>query len=59
MDYVLVSHNRTANSPMHNWLWEQITSTIRELRPTQPRKLRQRVAAGSTELRHGQTNRNR
>ena len=59
VDYVLVSHNRTANSPMHNWLWEQITSTIRELRPTQPRKLRQRVAAGSTELRHGQTNRNR
>lgn len=48
VDYVLVSHHRTANSPMHSWLWEQITCTIRELRPTQPRKLRQRVAAGST-----------
>ncbi|WP_240732843.1 LysR family transcriptional regulator [Halioglobus maricola] len=48
VDYVLVSHNRTANSLMHNWLWEQITCTIRDLRPTQPQKLRQRVAAGST-----------
>lgn len=46
LDYVLVGHHRTENSPLHNWLWEQITCTIRELRPTQPRKLRQRVAAG-------------
>ena len=51
VDYVLVAHNRTANSPLHNWLWAQITGTIRELRPTQPRKPRQRVAAGRTELR--------
>ncbi len=48
VDYVMVSHHRTANSPLHNWLWEQISCTIRDLRPTQPRKLRQRVAAGST-----------
>ncbi|RLQ21604.1 LysR family transcriptional regulator [Seongchinamella sediminis] len=47
VDYVLVAHQRTENSPLHNWLWEQITCTIRELRPTQPRKLRQRVAAGA------------
>lgn len=47
VDYVMVSHLRTANSPLHNWLWEQISCTIRDLRPTQPRKLRQRVAAGS------------
>lgn len=51
MDYVLVAHQRTENSPLHNWLWEQITCTIRELRPTQPRKLRQRVAAGAAEHR--------
>ena len=49
IDYVLVAHHRTDNSPLHNWLWEQITCTIRELRTTQPRKLRQRVAAGSAE----------
>ncbi len=47
VDYVMVSHLRTANSPMHNWLWDQISCTIRDLRPTQPRKLRQRIAAGS------------
>lgn len=57
VDYVLAAHNRTSNSPLHNWLWEQITCTIRELRPTQPRKLRQRVSAGSTELRQAATNR--
>ena len=51
VDYVLVAHQRTENSPLHNWLWEQITCTIRELRPTQPRKLRQRVAAGAEEHR--------
>jgi DNA-binding transcriptional LysR family regulator len=45
LDYVLVTHQRTENSPLHNWLWEQITCTIRDLRPTQPRKLRQRVTA--------------
>lgn len=47
VDYVLVSHHRTDNSPLHNWLWDEITCTIRDLRPEQPRKLRQRVAAGS------------
>ena len=47
VDYVLAAHQRTENSPLHNWLWEEITCTIRELRPTQPRKLRQRVAAGA------------
>lgn len=51
VNYVLVAHQRTENSPLHNWLWEQITCTIRELRPTQPRKLRQRVAAGAEEHR--------
>lgn len=45
LDYVLVGHQRTANSPLHNWLWEEITCTIRDLRPAQPRKLRQRVTA--------------
>lgn len=47
VDYVMVAHHRTSNSPLHNWLWEEISCTIRDLRPTQPRKLRQRVAAGS------------
>ncbi len=48
LEYVLVGHNRTVNSPLHNWLWEEITGTIRELRAHQPHKLRKRVAAGST-----------
>lgn len=47
VDYVLVGHQRTANSPLHNWLWDEITGTIRDLRPAHPGKLRQRVAAGS------------
>ncbi len=47
VNYVLVGHNRTANSALHIWLWEQITCTIRDLRTPQPRKLRQRIAAGS------------
>jgi DNA-binding transcriptional LysR family regulator len=47
VDYVLAAHQRTENSPLHNWLWEEITCTIRELRPTQPRKPRQRIAAGA------------
>jgi DNA-binding transcriptional LysR family regulator len=51
VDYVLAAHHRTENSALHNWLWEQITCTIRELRPPPPRKLRQRVAAGSAEQR--------
>ncbi|EEB79218.1 LysR substrate binding domain protein [marine gamma proteobacterium HTCC2148] len=51
VNYVLAAHQRTENSPLHNWLWEEITCTIRELRPTQPRKLRQRVAAGAAQHR--------
>ena len=47
LNYALVAHQRTARSALHNWLWQQITCTIRELRTTQPRKLRQRMAAGS------------
>jgi hypothetical protein len=49
INYALVAHNRTANSPLHNWLWEQITCTIRELRTPLPRKLRQRITARSTD----------
>ncbi|MEP4146433.1 MAG: LysR family transcriptional regulator [Halioglobus sp.] len=51
VNYVLAAHQRTENSPLHNWLWEEITCTIRELRPTQPHKLRQRVAAGAAQQR--------
>jgi len=50
INYALVAHKRTANSPLHNWLWEQITGTIRELRTPLERKLRQRVTAGSADL---------
>jgi DNA-binding transcriptional LysR family regulator len=46
--YALVAHKRTINSPLHNWLWEQITGTIRELRTPSQRKLRQRITAGSS-----------
>ena len=49
INYALVAHNRTANSALHNWLWEQITCTIAELRTPQPRKMRRRVAAGSVD----------
>jgi DNA-binding transcriptional LysR family regulator len=49
--HALVTHKRTANSPLHNWLWELITCTIRELRPNPQHKLRQRIAAGSTNTR--------
>ena len=45
--YALVSHKRTTNSPLHNWLWDLITCTIRDLRSIQHRKLRQRMTAGS------------
>jgi DNA-binding transcriptional LysR family regulator len=50
INYALVAHGRTANSPMHNWLWEQITCTIADLRTPQLRKIRHRVAAGSSHL---------
>jgi DNA-binding transcriptional LysR family regulator len=48
-NYALVAHKRTAHSPLHNWLWNQITCTIRDLRTPLSRKIRQRVAAGSTD----------
>ncbi|MEM6581798.1 MAG: LysR family transcriptional regulator [Pseudomonadota bacterium] len=44
--YALVAHQRTAHSAPHNWLWEQINGTIRDLRTPQSRKIRKRVAAG-------------
>jgi len=50
LNYALVAHNRTANSPMHNWLWEQITCTIADLRTPQLRKIRHRIAAGRNDL---------
>jgi DNA-binding transcriptional LysR family regulator len=49
IDYALVAHRRTANSPLHNWLWDQIRCTIADLRTPLSRKLRQRVAAGSAD----------
>lgn len=52
IDYALVAHNRTAHSPLHGWLWEQITCTIRDLRIPLARKMRQRVAAGSNDPLH-------
>tara|TARA_R110000823_G_scaffold130015_14_gene257987 strand:- start:8500 stop:9480 length:981 start_codon:yes stop_codon:yes gene_type:complete len=45
LSYALVAHKRTINSPLHNWLWEEITCTIRELRTSQQYKLRQRIPA--------------
>jgi DNA-binding transcriptional LysR family regulator len=51
INYALVAHNRTTHSPLHNWLWDQITCTIRDLRTPPARKMRQRVAAGSTDPR--------
>jgi len=49
IEYALVAHQRTANSPLHNWLWEEITCTIRELRMPLQHKVRRRVAAGSAD----------
>jgi DNA-binding transcriptional LysR family regulator len=49
IDYALVAHNRIDNSALHNWLWQQITCTIADLRTPQPRKMRQRFAAGSAD----------
>jgi DNA-binding transcriptional LysR family regulator len=54
VDYVLVSHRRTANSAVHNWLWEQLTCTIREMRTPLQRKLRQRIIAGRTSSPQGE-----
>lgn len=52
IQYALVAHRRTANSPLHNWLWEQITRTVRELRTPLQGKLRQRVTAITTGPQH-------
>ncbi len=46
IEYALVAHQRTAHSPLHNWLWEEIRCTIRELRTPQQRKVRKRISAG-------------
>jgi DNA-binding transcriptional LysR family regulator len=32
VEYMLVRHRRTENSPVHNWLWGQILEVIAELR---------------------------
>lgn len=31
VDYTLVMHERCANSPLHQWLWDQILATLEEL----------------------------
>ena len=49
INYALVAHKRTANSPLHNWLWDEITGTIRELRTPQQMKMRQRIPAGKAD----------
>jgi DNA-binding transcriptional LysR family regulator len=35
IDYMLVRHRRTVNSPVHNWLWQQIIEVREELRAGQ------------------------
>ena len=32
LEYRLVGHARTEHSPLHNWLWEQILDTLRDMR---------------------------
>ena len=32
LEYRLVAHARTAHSPLHSWLWEQILDTLRDMR---------------------------
>lgn len=32
IDYMIVRHRRTANSPLHNWLWQQVLELRDELR---------------------------
>jgi|TARA_R100000005_G_scaffold96203_1_gene81398 DNA-binding transcriptional LysR family regulator len=36
LNYTLVAHRRTDQSPLHQWLWEQITDTITELETRAP-----------------------
>jgi len=45
IDYALIAHNRTANSPLHNWLWDEITDTVTELQRSLDSKGRKRLAA--------------
>jgi DNA-binding transcriptional LysR family regulator len=52
IQYALVAHKRASNSPLHNWLWDQITRTIRELRTPLQRKMRQRITATGTQPQH-------
>jgi len=32
VDYTLVAHERTASSPLHQWLWNEIVDTVRNMR---------------------------
>jgi DNA-binding transcriptional LysR family regulator len=32
IDYVLVAHERTQRSPLHQWLWNEIIDTVRNMR---------------------------
>lgn len=38
VEYVVVAHKRTINSPVHNWLWEQITGIVADMRATEAYK---------------------
>jgi hypothetical protein len=46
IDYALVAHKRTASSPLHNWLWEQLTGSITELQKSLDSKGRKRILSG-------------
>jgi DNA-binding transcriptional LysR family regulator len=32
VEYSLVAHERTARSPIHQWLWNEIIDTVRSMR---------------------------
>ena len=32
VEYILVRHRRTENSPVHNWFWAQLVEVLEELR---------------------------
>jgi hypothetical protein len=32
IDYMLVRHRRTENSPLHHWLWQQVLEVRDEVR---------------------------
>lgn len=42
IDYMLVRHRRTENSPLHGWLWQQMIEVRDELRAAQGSRRRQR-----------------